>query len=671
MSSSSLPQPQKRACDVCYNRKIQCVLSDPDGPCEWCTHRSLDCTFDRQRPRKKPRGTASSQELQTLSNRIDQLERELAQVRSTQSRSIASETPGVSLGNDLSQELPPRGTKRARYSSHSERPSVPSVSAETPTENPPGSISDQHVKVSRSSSQLGPNWFFNKMPITSEAGCRWLAARTGQDISGNEFDIPGFKVPPSSILSSSLQNTCELPNQDLLRTMLEKIFNPEFEFGREFPILNQASIEKTIETAYTPVDGNGISSVQLSARTCLLCAISFLSTHIELRVMLGGVIDLEHCTSEAQRLFFFIQGDTSLETLQAALFLGLQQSFQGLWQDAALYHSIACRIVCSLKGHIYCAIPHILPENLDAEEQKNRHTRVLFWLCYMLDKDIALRTGNPPYLTEAFCDLETVDSSPFCSNYPLESSDNGSTNQAIHGGDIRWQFLPEDPHLSPLKETIFLELFSAEAMKQSDGRILARIRELDNRIEVWRMSLHPDLRPSLSMPPNAVPHEGFIGLTHWLHRMPLYLSYYHLMTIVHTTVRRCSVEYSEELHHVVHSSFDLALEASRSTIWGLDILLNYSEDAFRFITSYLTTATTALFLNIVIHPLDKQAHRDLELLVFTANMIRNIPEDSEHMKALTQREVHRMQEITKFVMRLVWLGSCAVNKAEGENTTNP
>ncbi|KAJ5608895.1 hypothetical protein N7528_009462 [Penicillium herquei] len=668
MSSSSLPQPQKRACDVCYQRKIQCVLSDPDGPCEWCTHRSLDCTFDRERPRKKPRGTASSQELQTLSNRIDQLERELVVVRSAQSVSLASETPDISPGNDLSQELPPQGTKRARYSSHSERPSVPSVSAETPTENLPGSISDQHVKITtRSASQLGPNWFFNKMPIASEAGCRWLAARTGQDISGNEFDIPGFKVPPSSILSSGLQNSCELPSQDLIREMVDKFFDSEFEFGREFPILDQDSIEKTIETAYTPMDENGISSVQLSARTCLLAAISFLSTQIEFQEMLEGVIDLEHCTSEAQRLFFFIQGDTSLETLQTALFLGFQQSFQGLWQDAALYHSVACRIVCSLKGHIYYAIPHILPENSDAEGQKNRYTRVLFWLCYMLDKDIALRTGNPPYLTEAFCDLESVDSSAFYSNYPVELSEYESANQAIHGGDIRWQFLPEDPRLSPLKETIFLELFSAEAMKQSDGRILARIRELDDRIEVWRMSLHPDVRPSLSMSPNgAVPEHGFTEFIYLLHNMPLYLNYYHLMTIVHTTVRRCSVEDSEELHHVVHSSFDLALEASRSTIWGLEYLMKYSENAFRFITSYLTTATTALFLNIVIHPLDKQAHRDLELLISTANRIRNIP-----MEAPTQRETHRLQETTKFVMRLVWLGSCAVTKAEGENTTNP
>ncbi|KAJ5735133.1 uncharacterized protein N7483_000258 [Penicillium malachiteum] len=479
------------------------------------------------------------------------------------------------------EQLPPQGTKRARYSGHSDRPSVSSGSAQSPAENSPGSISDHHAKITRSASQLGPNWFFNKIPIPSEAGCRWMAARTGQDVSGNEFDIPGFTPPPSSILSSGLQNGFELPDQDLLREMLNKFFRSSF--GREFPVLDKDSLEKTIETAYTPVDENDISSVQLSARACILGAFSFISTQKEFREMLdrdGISIDFERCTSEAQRLFFYIQGDSSLETLQTALFLVLQQIFQGLWQDAALYHSIACRIVCSLKGHIHHSIPHVFPENLDAEGKKTRHTRVLFWLCYMLDKDIALRTGNPPYLTDASCDLDPVDFSALYSKYPVESSDYPSTGEVIFGGDI--QFLPEDPYLSRLKETVFLQLFSAGAMNQSDGQILAHIRELDDDIERWRLSIPPNFRPNLSIPPNELPDIKIPELTSFTRRMSLRLNYHHLVTVIHTTVRRCSVEFSEELHHVVHSSFDLALEASRSTIWCLSTLIkNIAEEAFR------------------------------------------------------------------------------------------
>ncbi|KAJ5917491.1 hypothetical protein N7466_011045 [Penicillium verhagenii] len=76
--------------------------------------------------------------------------------------------------------------------------------------------------------------------------------------------------------------------------------------------------------------------------------------------------------------------------------------------------------------------------------------------------------------------------------------------------------------------------------------------------------------------------------------------------------------------------------------------------------AYSTTAATSLFLNILIHPLDSQAQQDLELLISAANLIRNLPSTN-----LTVSESTRIQETGSFLRRFVWLGSCAVNKAEG------
>lgn len=74
----------------------------------------------------------------------------------------------------------------------------------------------------------------------------------------------------------------------------------------------------------------------------------------------------------------------------------------------------------------------------------------------------------------------------------------------------------------------------------------------------------------------------------------------------------------------------------------------------------------SLFLNIVIHPLDAQVQLDLELLISAANSIRSIP-----MHAMTQSETDLAQQLSNFVMRLVWLGSCAVMKAKRENRHEP
>ena len=67
----------------------------------------------------------------------------------------------------------------------------------------------------------------------------------------------------------------------------------------------------------------------------------------------------------------------------------------------------------------------------------------------------------------------------------------------------------------------------------------------------------------------------------------------------------------------------------------------------------------ALFLNLLIHPLDAQSQRDLELLVSTTNLVRSMP-----VHTLTHGEIERVQETGSFVMGLVWLGSCAIMKAE-------
>lgn len=69
----------------------------------------------------------------------------------------------------------------------------------------------------------------------------------------------------------------------------------------------------------------------------------------------------------------------------------------------------------------------------------------------------------------------------------------------------------------------------------------------------------------------------------------------------------------------------------------------------------------SLFLNIVIHPLDTQAQLDLEHLISAANTLRSIP-----VPTSTQRDIDLAQEASNFVMRLVWLGTCAVTKAERE-----
>ncbi|KAL5359571.1 hypothetical protein BJX96DRAFT_59613 [Aspergillus floccosus] len=45
---------RRRACDICFQRKIKCDAELPQ--CNWCKHHSLACTYDRIAGRIKSSG---------------------------------------------------------------------------------------------------------------------------------------------------------------------------------------------------------------------------------------------------------------------------------------------------------------------------------------------------------------------------------------------------------------------------------------------------------------------------------------------------------------------------------------------------------------------------------------------------------------------------------------
>lgn len=260
----------------------------------------------------------------------------------------------------------------------------------------------------------------------------------------------------------------------------------------------------------------------------------------------------------------------------------MQSVFGADWQSAALFHSIACRIVCSLGGHIH----HLSKpfEEVSWLEREIRHTRRLFYLSYMLDKDISLRTGHPPLLTDVYCDLTPFDTSLEHNPYlqqPGWDGDIGDDKSYEHTS-----YLVGNITLSLLKEKVFRLLFSAQALKDNDNQLLLNIRQLDDEIERWRLSIPIDLRPILFIPQNTSPGKCDESIPHIISRMSLQLDYHHLMTVIHTTVRKCTPEAggaaTQDLHEVAHSSFDLSLVASRSTFRCLRHLVSkFPEETFR------------------------------------------------------------------------------------------
>lgn len=132
--------------------------------------------------------------------------------------------------------------------------------------------------------------------------------------------------------------------------------------------------------------------------------------------------------------------------------------------------------------------------------------------------------------------------------------------------------VPPKLGLLSLKERVCRLLYSSRGIRCTNGELLLNIRQLDAQLESWRVSLPRNIRPSLSIP------RGYRPITHDtsdeqdMLRVNLQLEYHYLMIVIHATVRRCragnneSGGMPEDLHSVLHSSTDLSLEASRSTL---------------------------------------------------------------------------------------------------------
>lgn len=228
-------------------------------------------------------------------------------------------------------------------------------------------------------------------------------------------------------------------------------------------------------------------------------------------------------------------------------------------------------MVCELNGHSYQPVKRDEIGKSIFDRRKD-HTRNLFWLCYLADKDLALLSGLPPTLANEYCDVGIAE------EYLTHNAFLHGFNEGTDANDIdaiSWDraipFLPGDPRLGILKEKIFRLLYSPSALKIIDSELLTRIRHLDDELESWRLSIPHVIRPKLSISQSQCmsPTGTF---TSYLRSVQLQLEYHYLLTVIHTPVRRFGAAQDpetsppEELHSVMHSSIDLSLEASRSTL---------------------------------------------------------------------------------------------------------
>ncbi|KAL4876709.1 hypothetical protein BJY04DRAFT_231470 [Aspergillus karnatakaensis] len=629
--------PPRRACDVCYKRKIQCSIRTRGDPCDWCNGQGLTCTFDRV-IQKDPNKRTTSDVVQELSQRVEVLEEALRSALSTN-----TSTPVVASPWSERPILEP--SIRTPYSTTSPT----TVAGRQPTrKHSTARINDQRTELSSddrayklSRCQLGSNWYFKGVGLFSLRGRQLIADGTGQRAVLEGFDIYENPVGSSQCLADAppSQRSRSLPSESTCR-YLSGVFQRS-KTAMLFPVLDRKLFEDTIIRTY---DVEGLDLLcQVSAEACVWSMLALFARTEEAR-QLDSFPQAEECVQEAKRLLYIVDGAVNLDILQATLLLWAYQKMKGQCRDASITFTSACRMVCDLGGHFLLPELAILPQHIPTFDDHTRlHIRGLFWLCYCFDKDTSIRSDSPPLLTSEHCDLSGPGETP---------SQTEQYNQS------------RDTNLAKIKENASRLLCSPRAFRYTEAELLAHVRQLDDELEAWRLSIEPRYRPRLSIPPDStLSAPPTLPPEDRTRTINLQLDYLSTMINIHTLVRKCgdlARNLPDDLHSVVHSSADLSIEASRSIFRFLDTVVDFwGEESVWVVSHYAPMAAMPLFLNILIHPVGNPADSDLQILASIGDITRRIPTEK-----LSGGEIQHIQVIGEFVMQLIQLSHSAAWKVK-------
>ncbi|RFU78136.1 fungal specific transcription factor [Trichoderma arundinaceum] len=505
-----------------------------------------------------------TRDVDKLLERIKQLESALAQAHAPQWQNVA-EAPertrdlnSTIVNEDKNAEIP--GTD-----DRPKRSAAQSLSLTQPSSQTSDDGIDAHITFA--TRLFGQNWYHRGLPIVSEDGLEWIASRTDEDTTtlrsylsrgrpAWHFSAVQEPIPVGELWS--------LPDRNLVYQWFSAL--PTASFQILLPLLDKVLFEETINATYQSPEGIHASSTHVSARACFWAACAVMS-HLKISDQAPMSVGSNVCAARAEWFLGLANGPSNLDILQTLVLLQKYRAAAGQYNSAQALHSTACRMLCELNGHLHQPINHSRFEH-SLLERRRSHTRKLFWLCYMTDKDLSLSSGLPPILANEYCDLAGAE------EYLNHDNFLHAPNEAIEDFHaIAWDrvipFLSGDTHLGMLKEKIFRLLYSPSALKILDSELLNRIRRLDDDLESWRLSLPVALRPKLSINHDLPSTHTFSG---YLRSVQLQLEYHYLLTVIHTPVRRFGAAQNaeasppEELHSVMHSSIDLSLEASRSTL---------------------------------------------------------------------------------------------------------
>ncbi|KAI9703601.1 MAG: hypothetical protein M1836_007371 [Candelina mexicana] len=260
--------------------------------------------------------------------------------------------------------------------------------------------------------------------------------------------------------------------------------------------------------------------------------------------------------------------------------------------------------------------------NLNPEEIEQR--KRVFWIGYMLDKDICLRSGRPAAQDDDDMNVEL----------PSEDPPDNVGNIPLADGKGKVNLFRLMCTFATIASKVYKQLYSTKAAKQSDGELLNTIGDLDHELEMWKDGIPLDFRPEHEIKASHTPLM--------LHVVVLHFSYYNCLTTIH----RMSVHHgywtsrlsnyaiqglnARPLNPRVFNSAALCVSAARASIHLINYIPQGDFACVWLIIYFPVSALVTLFANILQNPQDPRARSDVKLMNLVVNFLSMLSTDEEN-----------------------------------------
>ncbi|KAH4899156.1 hypothetical protein HBI80_174760 [Parastagonospora nodorum] len=624
-----------RACDMCRKKKIKCDGKMPS--CTHCQNYKTECIFTQvEKKRQPPKGAKYIEGLENRLARMESLMRlsgvlpedddgstDLATLEKRfTDRAGQSATPRNSEHEDRRESVAPTNANGTPV-----QPALPSPRSGTASPEPEkqanGESKDEdtlaEMMCSLVTNNCGETRYIGSssgFSIFSPKGIQWVNDKTGDD---------SFRDMISTAAVEDNKWISWRPDvfQDIFKRRVYKQLPPKHEalsllkdyfenFNCMFPLFHEPTFMHLVDKHYSkdPYEGSGWWA-------SLNVALAF--AH-RLRVM-SNLVPAEEDEKAWQYLknamsvmVELTMRNTDLLSVQALLGIGLFLLGTPNPQPTYFFIATAMRLAHSIGLHKKGA-----NFNLNSAEVEQR--KRVFWIAYMLDKDICLRSGRPPIQDDDDMNVELP------SEYPADNIGN----IPLADGKGTMNLFRLMCTFSVIQSNVYKGLYSVKASKQTDGELLNTIGELDRELEDWKDAIPLEFRPEHDIKASHTPlilqvavlHLGYYNCLTTIHRMSVHHGYW-TSRLSNFAIQGLN---ARPLNPRVFMSAQLCVQAARASIHLLKYIPKGDLSCVWLIIYFPVTALVTLFANILQNPQDTRSKSDLKLMKLVVNFLNMLNDD--------------------------------------------